>query len=373
MNSKKEILCLVLTLVCLFTAACSSRKEAPEPAAAAVPADTAPAANEPADIPAEPASASEEQEAPIAPPRDRQIEILESMSDLWMHDSEFEHWFHTFTDLDHNGRYEVITASLQGTGLFTYSDFYELSEDYLSVEKCIYPSEAGSSMCDIITSDPVDCYYDAAEDTYYYIFTDFIRNGAMESWECKMSLSLKDGTVTDMPLASAHYLMDDNGEYKIDYSDAQGAACTEDQFNNAAAANFSGMALTQVTLEWIDETPIEIAEPDSVIPEEGRTGNITVTKNPRGETVAQGGKTWFIAGAENYDTATWEMMSPDGVYHSLAEAMSLCPGTELSALDDTTLAVSSVTASLNGWAAVMHYENAYGSVRTEPAFIYVEG
>ena len=39
---------------------------------------------------------------------------------------------------------------------------------------------------------------------------------------------------------------------------------------------------------------------------------IVITKHPTSETVSEGGRTWFIAKAENETQITWEFFSPDG-------------------------------------------------------------
>ena len=55
-------------------------------------------------------------------PEDDQKRILEENRSLWAFTDPFESpWFYTFTDLDCNGRTEVIAATTQGTGIYTYA------------------------------------------------------------------------------------------------------------------------------------------------------------------------------------------------------------------------------------------------------------
>ena len=64
-------------------------------------------------------------------PEEEQRRILEESRSLWTFD-EGEYspdWYYTFTDLDHNGLLEVLSASTQGSGIFTYAHFYEVLPD----------------------------------------------------------------------------------------------------------------------------------------------------------------------------------------------------------------------------------------------------
>jgi predicted small lipoprotein YifL len=72
-----------------------------------------------------------EQSASSVLPEEEQRRILEENRGLWAFD-EGEYapdWYYAFTDLDHNGLLEVLSASTQGSGIFTYAHFYEVLPD----------------------------------------------------------------------------------------------------------------------------------------------------------------------------------------------------------------------------------------------------
>ena len=96
-----------------------------------------------------------------------------------------------------------------------------------------------------------------------------------------------------------------------------------------------------------------------------------ITKNPTSEAISIGGKTWFIAHADNATSLTWEMIDPNGYVHTLAEAMAMNPGLNLQALEGDTIAVSNVPQSVNGWGVQATFTGPGGSVSTSPAYIYV--
>lgn len=96
-----------------------------------------------------------------------------------------------------------------------------------------------------------------------------------------------------------------------------------------------------------------------------------ITKNPTSEAINVGGKTWFIAHADNADSLTWQLIDTDGNVFSLDNAATMMPGLKLEALEGDTLAVSDVPAALNGWGVTARFENNAGYRTTEPAYIFV--
>ena len=96
-----------------------------------------------------------------------------------------------------------------------------------------------------------------------------------------------------------------------------------------------------------------------------------ITKNPTSEAIAIGGKTWFIAHADNALSMTWELVDPYGNIYTLMEAMTMNPGLKLQALDGDTIAVSNVPQSVNGWGVQATFYGSAGAVSTSPAYLYV--
>ena len=98
---------------------------------------------------------------------------------------------------------------------------------------------------------------------------------------------------------------------------------------------------------------------------------VVITKNPTSESLSVGGKTWFIAHADNAFSLTWELIDPNGFVHSVQDAMAQNPGLNLEVLEGDTIAVSNVPLSLNGWAVQARFDGQGNSATTTPAYIYV--
>lgn len=108
--------------------------------------------------------------------------------------------YYAVTDLDQNGRLELIVANVGGTGMYTYSTFYEVNESLDGVTVCLDHFQEGDSQADLI-SDEVPAYLDKTTGTIYYIFEDLLKNGAAEYYENKRALTLSNGEVQQHYLA----------------------------------------------------------------------------------------------------------------------------------------------------------------------------
>ena len=73
--------------------------------------------------------------------------LLEQNRALWEFGGYETAWFYAFTDLDHNGRLEVIAATTQGSGVFTYGHLYEVAEDFSGVNDCCPPDSEPGMRC----------------------------------------------------------------------------------------------------------------------------------------------------------------------------------------------------------------------------------
>ena len=68
----------------------------------------------------------------------KQLTIIAENKDMWITELEYadEVYRYAISDLDHNGRYEVIVSNMGGTGLYTYSRFFEVNETYDGLVEC---------------------------------------------------------------------------------------------------------------------------------------------------------------------------------------------------------------------------------------------
>lgn len=133
---------------------------------------------------------------------ENQIDLIFRQREVWEQTDEFiaEEAHYTVVDLNGNGRLELVAASCQGTGHYTYADIYEVSEDGNSLIHYTHTTPEGDSQADIIWG-VAPVYYSQKENIYRYIFDDLVRNGAAYYYESKKSLELKENQIVETTLA----------------------------------------------------------------------------------------------------------------------------------------------------------------------------
>lgn len=183
---------------------------------------------------------------------DAQIRMIATQRDVWKDSVEkFGYENYAVTDMNGNGRLELITAVCGGTGRFTYSNVYEVNESFdgLRHYKILRDSE-GDSQPDIITS-PVPVYYDSENERYYYVFHDFVRLGIEGHTDMLYGYWLEDGEVQTKMIAYYSQIYDRKTDRIIrTYKDAEDNEISEEAYNQAEAKAFSGMEKRSGSIGW---------------------------------------------------------------------------------------------------------------------------
>ena len=321
---------------------------------------------------------------------EEQKQVLEDNREFWAFTEPYDSpWFYTFTDLDRNGRLEVIAATTQGTGIFTYANFWEVLPDGSGIDNCYHKNAEieGPDDWPEIIQDSLPCYYDALAGCYYYPCENVTRDGYAHQYYSWQALCLEDGAADWEYLASknVNWRDEDTGEDYPDAvtvcEDAAGNPISEQDYDSMVEKRFAGMEKSELQLTWVRvENPWPEEEPlsgdaeaaglqDSSLFAEGPA--VVITKNPTSESIAVGGKTWFIAHADNAVSLSWQLVDPEGTVYSLEQAMERHPGLSLQALEGDTLAVSNAPQSLNGWGIQAVFDGEGNLAVTTPAYIYV--
>lgn len=311
--------------------------------------------------------------------------LIERSRNVWEPDLTYETWFSAITDLDHNGRLEILLASLQGTGLYTWVNVWEVNENYSGLTRCEDNTGEGEAWPDII-KDTLAAYHDPESGRYTYYCEDYMRDGAAHYWTGIDSFSLENGKIEVKTLASKDEMYDEQGASVIHYYDADGAEISEDAFHNTerSALGTQTQGTLTLSLSWTQlekqtqptpqpmvTAPAQYTQPQvTAQPQVG--GPVTITKNPTGESVTVGGKAWFIAHADNATSLTWLLTSPQGQSCTVEQAMAANPGLQIQVLPEDTLGVSNVPVSVDGWSVQARFDGPGGSAVTAPAVIHVD-
>ena len=178
-----------------------------------------------------------------------QLQIMAENKDLWIENLEFadELYQYAVTDLDHNGRYEVIVSNMGGTGHYTYSRFFEMNENYDGLVECETDFVEGDSQPDIVSKEWKN-YIDKDGECHYAVY-DLAKNGATEYYENVRDLSLKNGKIQIEPIAFKTTIY--NGETPtVTCTDANGNTITEEDYERAVDEYFAGVQENITCLGW---------------------------------------------------------------------------------------------------------------------------
>lgn len=98
----------------------------------------------------------------------------------------------------------------------------------------------------------------------------------------------------------------------------------------------------------------------------------TVTKDPTGETVTEGGSAIFIARADNAQSLVWRFISADGnTAYDYTQVRSAFPQLGVSGGDTDTLILTSIPYELNGWKVACLFKGYSEDVVSAGALITV--
>jgi len=183
---------------------------------------------------------------------EQQLQIIAERASDWMVPAENGSFGFAVTDLDRNGRLEIISSVCQGTGIYTYSQFRELDSTCSGLILCETSFQEGSSQADIMVQS-TPAYYDTAQDIYYYVFDDVLKNGAAEYYENKRALTLKNGEIQETFLAYRSTIYTGSDPTVI-CTDAAGTAISEETYASIADQVFGDLEKLQVRLGWVTDS-----------------------------------------------------------------------------------------------------------------------
>lgn len=178
-----------------------------------------------------------------------QLNVILNNKELWYKDDEFDKYSYAVTDLDQNGRLEIISSICQGTGLYTYTTIYEINETLDGLNLCESNLEEYDSQADII-KDTWSVFYDKDTPKYYYVLEDATRNGMAELYENKRYFCLYNGEIMEEYLVRKNTIYQ-NGTPEVTFTDANDNIITEEEYNNFENQHFANLEKMTVNIKWL--------------------------------------------------------------------------------------------------------------------------
>ena len=385
---RKSILCLLLAIAMVFSlAACGGT--APQPAETPAPAPAT----------AEPAATAEPEPTP-APSDDPAILALFQTLPALQQEGEAREWRYAVTDLDHNGRLELVAASQHQADRSTTLKVWELNDKADALVECAVKLEEGESFPDIL-SENADTFRDPVTGNWSYLFYDNILLSETEAYTAKCSVTLRDGTLSYEQYAIQHVL-DENGKRTVSYMDLNGNEITPEAYNAAGELAFTGCEKSSSNFGWFrfedakdascltdsyavftgDQTPDKtnplprprpLGEPapaESPVPGAAPLF-LYITKNPTNEKRVEGDTAYFVAFSNIYTSLSWTFVSPDGGEYTPQGFLNKVSGVELGGLYSTTLSINKLSKQADRWGAYCTFNYNGQTARTNTAYLSV--
>ena len=407
MNKFKKTVSLILIVIMLASLAACGAKSTPTAEAQAAPVPTG--ATEAAEATSGTISA-EVTPDPDAEVIDAQLELLFEEMSVWNQDAKDEVWEYTVTDLDHNGRLELIAALNDPDERTTKVKIWEIGKNGKALDECVVQDTEGF-FPDIVTEN-TDTVYTAKSDEWAYFFYDnTLIDGGAKTIKC--SVRLKNGELGVTEYAYETALTDDEGKTKVSHTDLNGVEISAEAYNDAGIKGFTGAMRGSTNLDWFaageaeditrltgsyrvftgeklppdpyvapvpTPAPSEEAQPSATpaataAPTPVPTPEpvyLTITKNPTSEYRKEGETGYFIAGANNFSSASWMMVSPYGGEYTPQNFAWIFPNCRVSGEYSTSLTISNLSSDMSGWGAYCTFYYNEQTARTSTAYLNVE-
>lgn len=188
---------------------------------------------------------------------DAQLELIDANRDTWKALDETEAWCYAVTDLDGNGRLEILSSETHGSGHFTTFRAWEVGEDYRSLNFIAEPDDNGYTVImgastyeeTTLIQDTVDRFTDPETGISYYIQVDDVRNGASQYYETKSAVFLSDGIMDRIILGLRDTVYSADGHETVTYQSPNGSPSSEEAYNNPP--QLSGMTSSAAQIGWL--------------------------------------------------------------------------------------------------------------------------
>lgn len=216
-----------------------------------------------------------EETKPAEKTLDQRVQVIANNINIWKFDkTAYEdqnvRYNYCITDLDGNGRMELITSvEVRNAGYQNFDTkikYYELNENNtaLLTLECVSDSKSQPDVCEIIDTvnktdaDSRYCYKDSSGRAYY-VFSDSIfeenEDGTKNEHVSKVAVSIHNGKAYEETLATYSKLRESGKDTVEQYTDGKGNIITKADYDDITSTRFKGYTVSTVTFGWQDCAP----------------------------------------------------------------------------------------------------------------------
>ena len=159
----------------------------------------------------DPQQPPEEQPETSSDPTD-QVKLIAANRELWLvTGQQADFVMYAVTDMDENGRLELVSTVTEGTGQFSSTQFWEVSADYSKLEPVTYDLDGAQSEADLGFGESFRAY--KGELGNFIVARDQMANGYAENYYYEDFIVLREGVVNAGTISYCLVLAEDsNGD-----------------------------------------------------------------------------------------------------------------------------------------------------------------
>lgn len=332
---------------------------------------------------------------------DKQLDLIKSkLDELKQVETELP-WYYTVVDLNRDGNIEFIAASQHPTERKTNLKMWTVNEDRTTLTECQLVKEEDESFPDI-AKDSADTYFVESTGAYHYMFLDYVPLSDFDVYAVKSSFNLSANALNYASYGVEHVVVE-NGKRTVTHTDMEGKNITAEQFNRAEEETFQDAIRSTTNFEWMTAADLNkddalrssfevfmglrkqtqrnpVPQPKALSdealqqtaqqqkPEQPKY--LTITKNPTTESKRSGESATYMAAANVYDSLTWTFVAPNGKQYTPND-FARNYGAGIYGANSTTLSVTNVGYSMNGFGVYCTFYYKGQTARTTTALLWV--
>ena len=179
----------------------------------------------------------------------KQVSIIVNNRDIWCLPAEYENetYEYAITDLDENGRLEIIISDMGGSGSYSHNFFYEVNKELDGIVKMHNPTEQEKTQPDILID--FERVYIDSDGVHHYIVTDYLKQDEHTYYITIGVMSISENQISHEYLASRTEVETDKG-VKAAHKDYAGNDISEDEYYRVVKEYFEGYPEWKVHIEW---------------------------------------------------------------------------------------------------------------------------
>ncbi len=181
----------------------------------------------------------------------KQLQLIAANKDLWRVLEEMDSWGYAVTDLNQNGRLEIISSECHGTGFYSTTRIFEVNEAGDALVKYADDFEEYDSQPDFLFAEEYQAFY--IDGACHMIVEDMIKEGAAVYHYVTDEVSLKEGRIAYRALAQrteSYVLTGDDTERTTSFFDGENNSITEEEYNALINSAYEDLPRYRVKMGW---------------------------------------------------------------------------------------------------------------------------